>query len=90
MRRKLSMSWKEINEVSALIRSVCSVQALTIEIHDRGRLIAERYKLSVYDAMIVAPALITGCETLYTEDMQDGLLIDGRLHICNPFMSARA
>ncbi len=85
-RRKLAMSWAEINEVSALIRSVCPAAPLTVETHDRGRLVAERYGLSVYDAMIVAAALLGGCETLYSEDMQDGLLIDRQLRICNPFI----
>ena len=84
-RRKLAMSWMEINEVLALIRSVCSTAPLTVETHDKGRLIAEEYGLSVYDAMIVAAALLGGCETLYSEDMQDGLLVDHQLRICNPF-----
>jgi predicted nucleic acid-binding protein len=75
----------EINEVLALIRSVCPAVPLTIETHDRGRHVAERYGLSVYDAMIVAAALLGGCETLYSADMQDGLLIDDQLRICNPF-----
>ena len=87
-RRKLAMSWMEINEVSALIRSICPIAPLTIETHDRGRLVAERYGLSVCDAMIVAAALLGGCETLYSEDMQDGLLIDHQLRICNPFTIA--
>jgi predicted nucleic acid-binding protein len=85
-RRKLAMSWMEINEVLALIRSVCPTAPLTIETHDRGRLVAERYGLSVYDAMIVAAALIGGCETLYSEDMHNGLMIDHQLRICNPFI----
>ncbi|MGO9315549.1 MAG: PIN domain-containing protein [Syntrophobacteraceae bacterium] len=85
-RRKLAMSWMEINEVLALIRSVCPVAPLTIETHDRGRLVAERYGLSVYDAMIVAAGLLGGCETLYSEDMQHGLLIGHQLRICNPFI----
>ena len=84
-RRKLAMPWREINKVLALIRSVCPVAPLTIETHDRGRCVAERYKLSVYDAMIVAAALLAGCETLHSEDMQDGLLIDNQLRIRNPF-----
>lgn len=84
-RRKLAMSWMEINEVLTLIRSLCPSAPLTIETHERGMLVAERYGLSVYDAMIVAAALLGGCETLYSEDMQDGLLIDHQLRICNPF-----
>jgi predicted nucleic acid-binding protein len=47
--------------------------------------IAERYKLRVYDAMIAASVLLGGCEIVYSEDMQDGLLIDSRLRICSPF-----
>jgi predicted nucleic acid-binding protein len=83
--RKLGMPWTEINEVLALIRSICPVEPLAIETHDRGKLVSERYGLSVYDAMIVAAALLAGCETLYSEDMQDDLLIERQLRICNPF-----
>lgn len=84
-RRKLAMPWVEINELLMLIRLVCPAEPLTIETHDKGRLVAERYGISVCDAMIVASALLAGCETLYSEDMQDGLLIDHQLRVCNPF-----
>lgn len=83
--RKLAMPWQEVNEILDLIRSLCTVEPLTIETHDMGRRIAERYKLSVYDAMIVASAQLAGCEILYTEDMHDGLLIAKQLRILNPF-----
>jgi predicted nucleic acid-binding protein len=83
--RKLGMPWTEINEVLALIRSICPVEPLAIETHDRGKLVSERYGLSMYDAMVVAAALLAGCETLYSEDMQDDLLIERQLRICNPF-----
>ncbi len=84
-RRKLDMSWKEINEILNLIQSICHTEPLTTKTHNRGRLIAERYRLSVYDSMIVASALIAKCEILYSEDMQHGLLIDAQLRINNPF-----
>ena len=44
-----------------------------------------RYSLSWYDALIVAAALESDCGILYTEDMQDGLEIDG-MRIVNPFL----
>lgn len=84
-RRKLGMSWMDINDVLSLIRSLCATTPMTIETHDRGMLVAERYGLGVYDAMIVAAALLAGCKTLYSEDMHDGLVIDHQLRICNPF-----
>ena len=86
-RRKLDMSWQDINELLMLIRSLCHVEPLTTETHDTGTFIAEQYRLNVYDAMIVAAALIGGYQTLYSEDMQDGLRIEKQLRLCNPFRS---
>ena len=83
--KKLGMQWPEINQFLALLRSLCAVEPLTVETHDRGRAIAERYGLSVYDSMIVAAALLAGSTILYSEDMQDGLLVDKQLRIANPF-----
>lgn len=40
--------------------------------------------------MIVAAALEAGCPTLWSEDMQDGLQVDGRLRIRNPFLTQPA
>jgi predicted nucleic acid-binding protein len=84
-RRKLSMSWEEIREFTGIVRSICSVEKLSDSIYDLGCQLAERYSLSVYDAMIVASALTSGCTTLFSEDMQDGLIIDKKLKISNPF-----
>jgi len=36
---------------------------------------------------VAAAALEAKCDTLYTEDMQDGQVIDDRLTIKNPFAS---
>ena len=47
---------------------------------------AERFRLSVYDGLIVAAALETGCDVLYSEDMHHGLVVDRRLRIENPFL----
>ena len=54
----------------------------------RGSTLAERYRLSIYDAMIAAAALHADCDTLWSEDMQDGMTIEGRLRIANPFRAA--
>lgn len=84
-RRKLALSWETVNEIIELIRSLCPVEPLTIQTHDQGRTIAQRYQLNIFDAMIAASALNAGCEILYSEDMHDGLLIEERVQICNPF-----
>jgi predicted nucleic acid-binding protein len=35
--------------------------------------------------MIAASALLADCDTLWLEDMQDGMTIESRLRIANPF-----
>jgi predicted nucleic acid-binding protein len=87
-RRKAGMTWEETGAFLAGIRALCPVAPLTVETHDVGRALAARYGLSVYDAMIVAAALIAGCEILLSEDMADGMLIEGQLRIVNPFAQA--
>lgn len=48
--------------------------------------IFNRYNLQPFDSKIVASALHTSCSTLYSEDMQHGLIIEKRLTIINPFI----
>ena len=63
----------------------CTIVPISEETHDAGLQLAERHGLSVYDAMIVAAALLAGCKTLLSEDMQDGQVFEGRLKVRNPF-----
>jgi predicted nucleic acid-binding protein len=69
-----------------MISEKCPVKPLNIGAQDKGRFIAQRYRFSVCDAMIVATALLAGCDTLYSEDMQSGRRIEKQLRICNPFV----
>lgn len=85
--RKLRMPWIEIREVLAQIRAVCAVESMTIETHEQALWIAERYGVSIYDALIVSAALLANCKTLHSEDMQDGQVIERQLTIRNPFAS---
>jgi predicted nucleic acid-binding protein len=44
-----------------------------------------QHALSFWDSIIVASALATNATVLYSEDMQDGLLVENRVRIVNPF-----
>ncbi len=85
LRRKMRLTWAETHLFLATIRDLVSVQPLTVETHERGLGLAERYGLSIYDAMIVAAALDADCDILWSEDMQNGMTIEGRIAIVNPF-----
>ena len=84
-RKKLGMSWREVRDVTTQLREVLRVIPLTVETHERGVRVAERLGLSIYDGTIVAAALLSGCATLYTEDLQNGQLIDAQVRVRNPF-----
>jgi predicted nucleic acid-binding protein len=82
--RKLKITWPEIREILATIRAVCEVVPVTVEIHETGLAFAERYGFSFYDSLILAAAAQAKCRTVYSEDMQDGQLVQG-VTIRNPF-----
>jgi predicted nucleic acid-binding protein len=83
-RRKVRLEFPEIREALRAVRSGCRVVSLDIETHELGLDIAERYRLSVYDGMIVAAAIQAGCRILYSEDLQHGQQING-VTIQSPF-----
>ena len=83
----MALPWNELHLLLSTVRSLLEVTPLTTDIHDNGLAMAERYGLSIYDAMIVAAALETDCETLWSEDMHHGLVIERRLRITNPFLA---
>ena len=82
---KAKMSWNEADQFLDGVRHLCTVTDFSAKTHDIGRALGARYKFSVYDAMIVAAALEANCTTLYSEDMQDGLLVEDQIRIVNPF-----
>jgi predicted nucleic acid-binding protein len=85
-RGKLKMPWQEVDEAMASIRRLCpDPLPLTIDTHEGALRIAQRYGFRFFDALVAASALEAGCTTLYSEDLQDGQIVEGRLAIRNPF-----
>ena len=86
-RRKMGLSWIETHAFLSMIRGLLPVRPITIEIQETGLTLAERYVLSPCDAMIAASALHADCDTLWSEDMPDGMVLDDRVRIVNPFQA---
>ena len=82
--RKLKMEWNEIDAVLLAIKASVAVVPLTEATHELAVQICKQYQLSFYDAHICAAALVAGSQHLLSEDMQDGMRVDGLL-IQNPF-----
>lgn len=86
-RRKMNRGWSEITEdIDILRKSVPHIAPIDVSSNRIALRVAERYQLNFYDAVLIAVALANGAKTLYSEDMQHGLVIDGKLTITNPFL----
>ena len=84
--RKLGLSWSEMQHALKDIRTLCpSVLGSDLETHEDALRLVDRHGFSIFDAMIVATALRAECQILYSEDMHDGMKVDRRLRIENPF-----
>jgi len=89
-RRKMRTPWKDVSEALDAIRLLFpSPVSITQDTHEAALKIAQQYGFGIYDAMIAASALESNCSTLYSEDLQDGQVVDDRLTIRNPFRHPR-
>ncbi len=74
-----------------MARDIVQAYSLWIELPITGTTVMdaialhEARRFSFWDSLIVAAALEAGCSTLYSEDMQHGQVIDGRLTLIDPF-----
>lgn len=83
-RKKASLEWQEIADLSTAIQTLTEIITLDKNIHNVGLTIANKYGYSFYDSLIIAAALDAGCNLLFSEDMQHGQQIE-TLIIRNPF-----
>jgi predicted nucleic acid-binding protein len=85
-RRMMRMPWKDVIEALDAVRILFpSPVSITLDTHEAALKIAQQYGFGIYDSTIAASALEANCSTLYSEDLQDGQVIDEQLTVRNPF-----
>lgn len=87
-RRIFRMPWIELEDFLDDLKEMLAVVSVDLLTHEHAVTLAIRYHLAFYDAAIIAAALLADCDTLWSEDMHDGLVVEGRLTIRNPFAAA--
>ena len=83
--RKLKTSWPAIQTALIELLDTHLVWPTSQTTVVQATRLAQRYGFSWFDSLIVAAALDCGCQTLYSEDLQDGQLVEGSLRVVNPF-----
>ena len=82
--RKLKMTWEDVDAVLETLKSTCEVLPVTLASHEKAVGLAERFQISLYDANIVATAILCGADTLFSEDLQNGMSMES-VTVVNPF-----
>jgi predicted nucleic acid-binding protein len=85
-KRKLKKDWPEVAaDIEALLITCTVFERVTVKLQAEGRRLADRYGLRIFDAILVATALEASCDAFISEDLQDGMVFEGRLAVSNPF-----
>ncbi len=84
-RRKFKLSKDEYLELLSSLMNLCQVAAENLTIVDKALELIAKHSLQPFDAKIIATALFHNSTILYSEDMQNGLVIENKLTIVNPF-----
>ena len=61
-----------------------NIVAVDTSVIDKAAQVAQQTNYGWWDSLIVAATIVSGCDTLLTEDLQHGRVIDG-VRIENPF-----
>ena len=85
LKKKFKLDWKNIENVISEINSGFLIFVNKPNTIEKACQIADKYNYSFYDSLILTAALACSCSILYTEDMQNGQIIENCLTIVNPF-----
>jgi predicted nucleic acid-binding protein len=83
--KKLFLQEGDLHNAILEIESVFSIYNNTVDTVKRANSIKYKYNYSFYDSLILAAALECNCHILFSEDMQEGQVIENKLRIINPF-----
>ena len=86
--KKAKISEIKIRQIIQEFYDGCVVIQLDRNIILRASELRNHYSFSFWDSLIVASALAADASILYSEDMQDGLIISNQLTLINPFRSS--
>lgn len=83
--RKFKFTSQELDVVIEFMKQNFIISDLNIQTLDQTVKISAKYGFSFWDSMMVSAALNNHCSVLYSEDLQNTQVIEGRLQIINPF-----
>jgi predicted nucleic acid-binding protein len=86
MNRKFNVNMNSLKLISEGIFEMYKVVLIDKASITTATDISSKYKFSYWDSLMIASAIASNCNILYTEDLQHGQVIENRLTVINPFM----
>jgi len=86
MRRKFGMEKNAIMQLCSSWLEQCTIQPVVLSTVKLAQNLIDKYGFQIFDGIIIAAALEANCDTLYSEDMQHGQVVENTLKIVNPFV----
>jgi predicted nucleic acid-binding protein len=89
--RKLGLGAQDVFSASNTMQALLGpVHPILPADHNRAHELRIQYQLQWRDSLQLAVARRAGARTFFSEDMQDGFVVDGVLTIRNPFAASRS
>jgi len=83
--KKYKIGSETVHSFINTIASVCNIKTITTKIIYDALQLNKEFGYSYYDSLMLASALDSQSKILFSEDMQNGQMINGRFVIRNPF-----
>jgi len=83
--KKLKKTVLEIKESLNEIKGSCRLEIVDNLIIEQALLLHQKYFYSYFDSLMLSSSLKYDCAIIYSEDMQNGQIIENTLRIVNPF-----
>jgi predicted nucleic acid-binding protein len=83
--RKWKFSKENVAEIINEYLNQCTYIPITEEMIFFSFEVMNKYRFQLFDSMIISAAIKSGCSILYSEDMNNGQIIEKQLQIVNPF-----
>ena len=86
LKRLLKLPKQELLIKAARLFADCNITPITSNTLFLASELTDKYQFQLFDSIIVASALESRCDILYSEDMHHGLIVNNKLSIVNPFI----
>ncbi len=83
--RKKMLNNKEASEIIDDLYSFFTIKSIDQTVIQKALVLAEKYRYSYFDSLMLASALEAECAILYSEDLHHNHVIEKMCRIINPF-----